>query len=1338
MDRNDSGPHRSFHSARYIYPTPAPLHSPCPLPPSDVDDLGLAEGGQVQDLVLFGVGTDGSGAFSDSCPPDKGVMLRWLQASNLSFPDQGYELERAPVPDATALDWTLHLPEIAGHFSFAFHGGAAVLSSDQPLSFTSQGGGHSLDLPANGWVSVLFVGPAWWVVVRADPTSSGLMVQGFTDGQLKVSEPVGAGASLQWRTRGLDEIRLSGDGPIASIQYQPLDAARKWTHLAHVCLPVLDSGYPCAPSGASDEDVAKSRVPASVDWGARYSPAFPALDAVLVALATGATPPGTAPVAAAPSSTARAPTATIDPAGTVQLAALDPHLARAIGMLYDDDLGPGGLDGSAYAYRVTGSWRGASAAVALTSAGLRAAGLTITVDGTEFVSPPRGGDRRPGDVSAASSVIDIDATKAPRPVSALTVDLAQIGPATWEVTDSDGAVERGTWRAARKARRSVRPGSGQPIALLRVGGRLTVTGIEVEGPPVARPSILPYVVAAAAPPPPAPAWLTVDVGTPAGGGTPPRAAMRWDTATGADQFSGGTVLYQAAATQLSASPDVAQPLVPAFDPSMLLGDGASILVPPATVTGTGPMAIDAPLAEGWRAWWVRGVDLFGRASAPSSPHAQSIADAAPPPPPSILAAEYAQAGLDAQLARLLGRSAAGDAWLAGQPAVNPSSAAIITFAWTPECDQQCPDVDAFRVYCRTPAADGSWTGPAWGNAIAQLGPFPVRFTGAVSSVSTDLAALTVSAVDPIDATHARCSTDLSLDVAGALIGTEIVDAGTVYPVTGAGEGDAVILTVSHPSGAAPAPGAATLRAGTAPIRSVDTTLAVPALSSNPYRRRVAGVLLTSADPLLVLAASQGANTTTFIAASASSPPSWPVANQPLTWYPAYRIVVADNGFGPLPGPTLPDAPAQLAVTSVRRSTVRPAESSPSTPATVHAVDATPPQPPTLPDIPAGEHCAQLASAADWHGISRFTIRWTTVLGATGYQVHRAMDEAVRQADLAVHGVGAGASAHMFPAGSLPTDSGRRAAVTADLAAVDAALTGGDDVAIRAAYAAARSDAWQLIAGQDGVASAFMTLNGVPFDASTTSYEDRFDGTADAHWFFRVSSRNAGGLSSTLSAATPPICAPRTTPPQPPCGLLALAGDAAVTLRFAGSPSANIARYRVLRTHDRALATDVRDMLEQARLTPTSTSTPAAGESVPTPWGSAMAWTDTAATPGREWHYRLLAEDTWGNRSAPSAVLTARSLFPVPVAPTWLPPVRGNGTIGLSWSHPDPRMACRVERRPPGGMWRVIASGWLPRGVYQLDDTPPYLEDAWEYRLSIRDHADHGAASTPVATIAAAP
>lgn len=1140
------------------------------------------------ELAIFGVGTDGSGAYWDGCVPPAGTMVRWMHAAGLGFPSRGYELERAPVPDLAELYWQPQVAVVEGRLSFTFPD--IELSSDQPLSFAGTTPSARLVVAAGAVLRFRFPAPAWWVVVHAHPTSDELIVEGLARGVVRISRRIHGGQELDLRTRGLDEIRVRGAGAVATIKYQRIDVLRRWEHVAHLCLPVLDQGYPCAPTGAtSNEVIARSRVPASVDWDTRYAAGYPQLDEVLVALATGVAPSGSGPTVADPSSTDRPPTGTIDPAGLVELLAIDPHVARMLGLLYDDNLA---LDGRAWAYRVTGTWEPKGAA------------------------------------------------------------------------------------------------------------------------PVQREAILPYVVAAPGGPPPRPAWLTADIASPGGAARPPRAALRWDTVSGADLVTGGTVLYQLAAVQLT---DETQP-VPPFNADYLLRGG----IPVAVLPGAGPerpMAFDGPLSEGPRAWWVRGVDLFGRVSAPSDPAAGMVRDDAVPPPPIILAAEYVQPDVDAGLARLLGRTAAGEAWASA----NSLPAVIVTLAWPPELADRAPDVDAFRIHARLPAADGPWT-TAWGSAIATVGPVPPIVAGTVLVVGSTLGELTVRAVSLLDATHSRCTTDLRLDVAGAVVGAELEVDATGYPVTAAGEGLAAVLVVSHPEGAPPAPGPATLHAAVSGVLRVDTTITPPSLSSNPHRIRTAGTLTTSAGRLNVLAASGGA----FLVAA---PTGGPAVGAVTAWYPSYRIAVADTGFGPRASAVTPQAPAQVMVISVRRSSTRPVESSPSSPGTVQAVSVTPPQPPALTAIPAGDRCAQVATAADWYGTSRFVFTWLPVDDVVGHHVYRAMDDAVRQADTAAHGTGAGALRHVFSDSALPADVGRRAAALADLDALDTALGSGDDGALRGAYAALRADAWQLIAGQAEVTSAFTMLNGVPL--TLTMWEDQFPGVPDAHWFYRVACRGASGLVSALSPSTPPICAPRTTPPRPPRALLALAADAAVTLRFAPSPSVDVVRYRVFRTHDRARAVDVRDMLEQVALS-ASPSEPVRPEDIlPVVSGSALAWTDAAATPGSEWHYRILAEDAWGNRSTPSALLSARSLRPAPAAPSWMPAVRAGSTVTLAWTHPDPRTAARIERRSPGGLWTGVTRGWLPRGVDTFDDEPPDPRAAWEYRLAVRDRSEQMAAEMPV-------
>ena len=828
--------------------------------------------------------------------------------------------------------------------------------------------------------------------------------------------------------------------------------------------------------------------------------------------------------------------------------------------------------------------------------------------------------------------------------------------------------------------------------------------------------------------------MTAEIATPAGGGGDTQATLRWDPDSGADSFTGGTVLYQLAAKNISTDPTAPQPSAQSFDARDLLFDGAPLTLPRgARNTPRPPYALDRPLAEGWRAWWVRGVDLFGRVSAASPPAMQAIVDDQPGPPPRMLRAEWAQAGLDATTASTIGQSTAAVTWLNANPT---TSAVVCEWAWTPELDTQCDDVDAFRLYVRRPGADGTWTSEPWGAAIASVGPIPVRYAGAIVAVDTTLANTTLSSVVALDSTSSGCETTLKVDIAGALIGANVRIGAQDYPIVGHSEGANIRLVVTNPAGMAPAGGPASILQGASTYVRVRTSIAATSLSSNPHRVRIAGALRVNDDSFMV-AASNGGD---FIARRILDPNtgtpigSLPAVGNAVIWYPYYRFVVADTGFGPVTSTTVPVADAEVTVTSVRRIASRPAESTPASPATIHAVDATPPPAPSVPSVPSGPYCAQLATAADWYGKSRYRYSWYAVPNVQGYVVHRAMHDAVRRADQALHLNGGVLTAHSFANAQLPSDPTRRASVLAELATLDVALQVGGNEAIVKAYKALRSDTWQVLASQANVASAFTALHGAPLPPSVTNYDDTFDGRTGAHWFYRVLAISNGGVRGPVSSSTPPICAPKVTAPEPPRALQALAGTNSVQLRFARSASADVARYRVYRTHDPDRAENTSTMYVQVTLSPTPTSTPAAGEVLPIVAGSALTWTDPNATAGREWFYRILAEDADGNASTPTDVLTARSLVEKPAPPTWIAFTRSSTSLLLKWQHPQARTASLVESRSGAGPWRSLAGGWQPRGLFELEVPDADVTINVVYRVRVRNITNIESESSAILTV----
>ena len=133
-------------------------------------------------------------------------------------------------------------------------------------------------------------------------------------------------------------------------------------------------------------------------------------------------------------------------------------------------------------------------------------------------------------------------------------------------------------------------------------------------------------------------------------------------------------------------------------------------------------------------------------------------------------------------------------------------------------------------------------------------------------------------------------------------------------------------------------------------------------------------------------------------------------------------------------------------------------------------------------------------------------------------------------------------------------------------------------------------------------------------------------------------------SGNRSAASPAVTATPTdlTPPSAPTGLVATAGENRVGLSWTANAESDLATYRVLR-----------DGVEVATVTGTS-------------------HTDTGLTNGTTYAYRLVAVDTHGNRSAPSASASATPVDGPPAPPTGVTAVPGDRRAVVSWTAPaDP-------------------------------------------------------------------
>ncbi|SDP65668.1 fibronectin type 3 domain-containing protein [Klenkia soli] len=177
-----------------------------------------------------------------------------------------------------------------------------------------------------------------------------------------------------------------------------------------------------------------------------------------------------------------------------------------------------------------------------------------------------------------------------------------------------------------------------------------------------------------------------------------------------------------------------------------------------------------------------------------------------------------------------------------------------------------------------------------------------------------------------------------------------------------------------------------------------------------------------------------------------------------------------------------------------------------------------------------------------------------------------------------------------------------------------------------------------------------------------------------------------------SAATTTVGATPTdlTPPAVPSGLAAARGEQRVTLSWTANTEPDLAGYRVLR-----------DGREVATVTGTS-------------------YTDTGLTDDQAYAYRLVAVDTHGNRSAPTASVSATPTdLTAPATPAGLVAVRGDGRVDLSWT---------ANTEPDLAGYRLYRDGLLLTTVTGTSYADTGLTNDTTYRYAIAAVDTHGNAS----------
>jgi hypothetical protein len=1160
-------------------------------------------------IVVFGVGSDASIDQFDGYRAARGIMLRWF-LPDLDFPPFGFDVHRATIPDIPPLPFDdVNTAAASGALNWAY-GGIVTLSCASGLTFQQAGnpGWNALVITPNAPVRVKFNGTAWRIQVNAAPIGDGIEVVALVDGvetlRKKLDQP---NASLLWRARHVSEIVLRGEGSVSFIGFHLLDDTRFWTHIAHRCLPVHDAAYACAPrSAATEEDEAAMRLPAAVaaDWKKRFGDPFKAMLPTLHRLARRDAP------AAIPPDTLDSRHPTLTPSSgsgeqaLIRIALLDPHVARILGLAYDDPLV---LNGQEYAYKVTGIWRG-------TRRDVDGTGLKL-VDFLKLLG--KAGARYKD--NARSSTVSLEF-----PHGAIDFSLQADGTSAleWVAEDDNGHRFQGV--LDRKQR---------TIALTRVA-TLRLVWQSGRDPIFTRASwyeadrrvgILPSVYAIDPGAPGGPQTIEATVQLPDSPSGIASAALDWPLPVGSDgatlegdavayqvgrRFLGTPALASAPATGPATAADVARPFSPLYLSQQSIADQPPRKLNVDYNDGKG-------LGPGWWGWWVRGVDLFGRVSAASSWDVGKVEDVAKPPAPVLVQAEWVQRSLPPMTVAVMGRSVEAQRWLTETNDEDPQPDAALVAAWAmpPEQAEVRDDVDGFRLFMRkavpkpgaalgAPLEYEPWPAQITQHSplqIGQFGPLQIVGRGTIVSVTPDpQLAVTLSAgervpqapqsptppaIPPLARTAFR--TDLTLDGAsGVFVGGTLTIGGRALTVVTNGDGPELVVVVEHPTNAPPpVAGAATLQAKAGMLVSFETD--VPDIAGVPHLMARSGLFLDEkATPARFPVLRKNGDEFLCVNPQLPQPPLPlppvpivpPISGHEITWHPVWFASLSDTGFGPVAGATKPVVNAQVAVQAVRLVQTLALPSAHSATLTVTAVDVAPPPTPAIDPIPFDPEgtCAELASRADWYGDSRFTFSWTPQ-GDCTFTVYRALADEVFRLDREHVGRPAARSPkeERWPPG-VWADAARKARIEQELAALDAALAtaaaaaaaaavGSDTADAAAAAAAAAYDALcndtQMFLGlQPHTWAAFTPLFGRPVE--TNSYTDTLNGRTRAHWFYAVTARSQAGMESRPSKISPPICCPDVVPPAPPLAHSALAAEGAVKLKWLACPDADTKLYEI--------------------------------------------------------------------------------------------------------------------------------------------------------------------------------
>lgn len=426
----------------------------------------------------------------------------------------------------------------------------------------------------------------------------------------------------------------------------------------------------------------------------------------------------------------------------------------------------------------------------------------------------------------------------------------------------------------------------------------------------------------------------------------------------------------------------------------------------------------------------------------------------------------------------------------------------------------------------------------------------------------------------------------------------------------------------------------------------------------------------------------------------------------------------------------------------------------SAPVTLTRVFEGTPEPPTQPSF---ESSIDYATAPDYDGESKYTVRFVQPGDNRRVHVYRAMDKAVFRADWERRKAGNATRSleptktELFPPYRRDSATAeRREGIRDEIESLHDAVTSESNFEDALPhYRDLEPDVLQTLAGLDGTESAYTqrtmdaldpdehpNIKGPDFesgdpgpnyqpgpdapDAAVPGSElcawvDSFDGKSRRRYFYRTGTVNeAGTRSDGLSYPTRPVQAVDTVPPSAPTVTKVTAGHTdpgesdhgVITLRWSRNPERDVASYSVYRALSREDAADIRLMTEVA--------------SVPNPDADEVVWTDETPPPLERSYYRLVAVDENGNVSRASDRYAARATEAPPTPPTptvsWEADGNGGHRAAVSWTSDYETM---VQLKPVDATNWISRSDWLSPGSQTFQDEAPDASDRYDLRLLAR-------------------